>query len=66
MLVTSSKSVRTVNSATAVANHRKLRRRENAGRSNHIASHQCSHSVTECLFTVWLLTKNYSIYMLYL
>ena len=44
MLVTPSNSVRTVKPATAVANHIKLRRRENAGRSNQIASHQCIHS----------------------
>ena len=34
MLVTPSMSVRTVKPATMVANHRKVRRRENAGRSN--------------------------------
>jgi hypothetical protein len=44
MLVTPSSSVRTVKPATAVANHMKLRRRENAGRSNRIASHQAIHS----------------------
>ena len=44
MLVTPSRSVRTVKPATAVANHRKLRRRENAGRSNQITSHQAIHS----------------------
>ena len=34
MLVTPSKSVRTVKPATAVTNHMKVRRRENAGRNN--------------------------------
>ena len=44
MLVTPSNSVRTVKPATAVANHRKVRRRENAGRSSQIAFHQFVHS----------------------
>jgi hypothetical protein len=44
MLVTPSMSVRTVKPATAVANQRKLRRRENAGRSRQIAFHQSIHS----------------------
>jgi hypothetical protein len=44
MLVTPSKSVRTVSPATQVANHIKLRKREHAGRSNQIASHQCIQS----------------------
>ncbi len=43
MLVTPSSSVRTVKPATAVANHMKLRRRENAGRSNQSAFHQAIH-----------------------
>ena len=44
MLVTPSSSVRTVKPATAVANHRKQRRRENAGRSSQIALYQGIHS----------------------
>ena len=44
MLVTPSSSVRTLKPATAVANQMKLRRRENAGRTNQIASHQAIHS----------------------
>jgi hypothetical protein len=36
--------VRTVKPATAVANQRKVRRRENAGRSCQIALHQGIHS----------------------
>src|SRR5208283_3918171 len=40
MEVTPSNSVRTVKPATAAANHRKVRRRENAGRSIQIAFHQ--------------------------
>ena len=49
MLVTPSNSVRTVKPATAVANHMKVRRRENAGRSKQIASHQASQSDIVCL-----------------
>ena len=52
MLVTPSNSVRTVKPATAVANHMKLRRRENAGRSNQIASHQAIQSDIACLRVV--------------
>ena len=44
MEVTPSNSVRTVKPATAAANHRKVRRRENAGRSIQIAFHQSIHS----------------------
>jgi hypothetical protein len=44
MLVTPSNSVRTVKPATEVANHMKLRRRENAGRSSQIVFHQEIHS----------------------
>lgn len=44
MLVTPSSSVRTVKPATAVANHKKVRRRVNAGRSNQITFHQGIHS----------------------
>ena len=44
MLVTPSLSVRTVKPATAVANQRKVCRRENAGRSRQIAFHQLIHS----------------------
>ena len=40
---TPSSSVRTVRPATAVANHRKVRWRENAGRSNPIALLQAIH-----------------------
>ena len=36
--------MRTVKPATAVTNQRKLRRRENAGRSRQIAFHQGIHS----------------------
>ena len=36
--------MRTVKPATTVANHMKLRRHENAGRSNHIAFHQAVQS----------------------
>ena len=53
MEVTPSMSVRTVKPATAVANHRKVCRRENAGRSRQIAFHQCSHSdigLARCCF----------------
>src|SRR5215469_3332140 len=53
MEVTPSSSVRTVKPATAVANHRKVRRRENAGRSSQIAFHQSAHSdigPTRCCF----------------
>jgi hypothetical protein len=39
MEVTPSSSVRTVKPTTVAANHRKVRRRENAGRSSQIASH---------------------------
>ena len=45
MLVTpSTVHVRTVKPATAVANQRKVCRRENAKRSCQIAFHQCIHS----------------------
>ena len=44
MLVTPSMSERTVIPATMVANHRKVLRRENAGRSNSIAFHHEPHS----------------------
>jgi len=44
MLVTPRESVRTVKPATVIANHMKARRRENAGRSNQIASHQAIQS----------------------
>src|SRR5258705_12878770 len=44
MLVTPSKSTRTVKPATAVTNHMKVRRRENAGRKRRIAFHQMPHS----------------------
>ncbi len=44
MLVTPSSSMRTVRPATAVANQRKVRRREKAGRSRPIAFHQEIHS----------------------
>src|ERR1700674_4038078 len=44
MLVTPSKSTRTVKPATAVTNHMKVRRRENAGRRRRIAFHQIPHS----------------------
>src|ERR1700681_3932908 len=44
MLVTPSNSTRTVRPATAVANHMKVRRRENAGRRRRIAFHQMPHS----------------------
>ena len=44
MLVTPSVSARTVMPATMVANHMKVLRRENAGRSNWIAIHQEPHS----------------------
>jgi hypothetical protein len=44
MLVTPSNSTRTVRPATAVANHMKVRRRENAGRRRRIAFHQIAHS----------------------
>src|ERR1700680_4978228 len=44
MLVTASKSTRTVKPATAVTNHMKVRRRENAGRRRRIAFHQIPHS----------------------
>ena len=53
MEVTPSMSVRTVKPATPVANHRKVCRRENAGRSRQIAFHQCSHSdigLARCCF----------------
>jgi len=60
---TPSKSVRTVKPATAVANHMKLRRRENAGRNSQIAFHQGIHSdiVPSCS----LLSIEYSMCMLY-
>jgi len=48
MLVTPSNSTRTVRPATMVANHRKVRRRENAGRSNSIAFHHKPHSGSGC------------------
>ncbi len=41
----------------------KLRRRENAGRSNHIAFHQAVQS--GIVFFRMLLTGKYSMYMLY-
>ena len=44
MLVTPSMSVRTVKPATAVANQKKVCRRENAGRSRQIAFHQLIQS----------------------
>src|SRR5215471_3726332 len=44
MLVTPSKSTRTVKPATAVMNHMKVRRRENAGRKRRIAFHQMPHN----------------------
>src|SRR5712691_7971850 len=44
MLVTPSNSRRTVKPATAVTNHMKVRRRENAGRRTRIAFHQIAHS----------------------
>src|ERR1700751_639842 len=44
MLVTPSKSTRTVKPATAVTNHMKVRRRENAGRKTRIAFHQMPHN----------------------
>src|SRR4249919_1837640 len=44
MLVTPSNSRRTVKPATAVTNHMKVRRRENAGRRRRIAFHQIAHS----------------------
>jgi hypothetical protein len=47
MLVTPSSSVGTVKPATAVVNHRKVRRREKAGRSRLIAFHQRIHSNIE-------------------
>jgi len=49
MLVTPSNSTRTVRPATMVANHMKVRRRENAGRSNSIAFHHKPHSEGACL-----------------
>src|ERR1700686_1801283 len=48
MLVTPSKSTRTVRPATAVTNHMKVRRRENAGRRGRIAFHQIAHSDCGC------------------
>ena len=48
MLVTPSNSARTVRPATIVANHMKLRRRENAGCSNRIAFHHKPHSECDC------------------
>jgi hypothetical protein len=44
MLVTPSRSARTVMPATMVANHKNVLRRENAGRSNSIAFHHEPHS----------------------
>jgi hypothetical protein len=44
MLLTPSKSTRTVMPATTVANHMKVLRRENAGRNNWIAFHQDPHN----------------------
>ncbi len=63
MLVTPNRSVRTVTPATTVANHMKLRRRENAGRSNHIAFHQAVHSGI-VFFRMWV-TGKYSMCRLY-
>ena len=48
MLVTPSNSTRTVKPATAVTNHMKVRRRENAGRRRRIAFHQTAHSSSGC------------------
>jgi hypothetical protein len=47
MLVTPKSSVRTVKPATAVANHRKVRSRENAGRSICSAFHHKTHNGTD-------------------
>ena len=55
MEVTPSKSARAVKPATAVANQRKVCRRENAGRRRQIALHQCIHrdiGVTRLLFVM--------------
>jgi hypothetical protein len=46
MLVTPKSSVRTVKPATAVANHIKVRSRENAGRTSCSALHHKSHNGT--------------------
>ncbi len=64
MLVTPSSSVRTVKPATAVANHMKLRRRENAGRSNQSAFHQAIHRDIAPSGSL-LLSIEYSMCMLY-
>jgi hypothetical protein len=64
MLVTPSSSVRTVMPATPAANHKKVRRREHAGRNNKIAFHQCSHSDMTAPLML-LLRPQDSIYMLY-
>jgi hypothetical protein len=63
MLVTPRCSVRTVRPATTVANHRKLRGRENAGRSSQIAFHQATQSAMAV--SRLMLTAQYSMYMLY-
>ena len=63
MLVTPSSSVRTLRPATAVANQSKVRRRENAGRSNQIASPQGIHSAIAT--SGRLLSREYSMCMLY-
>jgi hypothetical protein len=55
-----------VNEETLESPHRKLRRRENAGRSNTIAFHQCSHKAIASLSRSLLLTHKYSMYRLYL
>ena len=53
MLVTPRNSVRTVMPATTVANHMKLRRRENAGRSNWIAFHQSPTAIAAVPDPTW-------------
>jgi hypothetical protein len=67
MEVTPSNSVRTVKPATAVANHKKVRRRENAGRSIQIASHQIIHSdigPTRCCLLNDVVTRKTAVTML--
>jgi hypothetical protein len=53
MLETPSKSVRTVKPATQVANHTKVRKREQAGRSSQIALHQWIHNFIVFVPPAW-------------
>ena len=56
MEVTPSCSMRTVKPATAAANHRKVCKRVNAGRSDWIAFHQSIHNAIG--LARWVVTTN--------